>query len=71
VPRRHIDIGDLSLSQQVAILEQAAAQGRLRGRDLAVIELQVKRAELRLLGRLRASALPSREPSAARSAQPA
>jgi hypothetical protein len=59
VPRHRIDIGELSLSQQVAVLEEAAAQGRLRGRDLEVIKVQVARAELRLMSRLRA--LPSRE----------
>jgi hypothetical protein len=59
VPRRHIDTGDLTLAQQVAVLEEAAAQGRLRGRDLEVIKMQVARAELRLMSRLRA--LPSRE----------
>lgn len=44
------------LAEDVAALEQARQEGLLRGRDLEVIEMQVARAEEKLLKACKASA---------------
>jgi hypothetical protein len=44
-----------SISEGVARLEKAAAEGRLPGRDLEVIAMQVARAEAKILRAMQAS----------------